>query len=53
MKVKLQIIQRLPPLLYPAPMRYQITDGKLDRWVYSPPGYEKPPVVTDFAGSCP
>ena len=53
MKVKLQIIQRLPPLLYPAPLRYQITDGKLDRWVYSPPGYEKPPVVTEFAGSCP
>lgn len=48
MKVKLQIIQRLTPPLYPAPLRYQITDGKLDRWVYSPACYEKPPVVTEF-----
>lgn len=53
MKVKLQIIQKLPPLLYPAPLRYQITDGKLNRWVYSPPGYERPPVFTDFTASCP
>lgn len=51
MKVKLQIIQRLPPPIYPAPLRYQITDGKLERWVYSPPSYEKPPVVTDFTAS--
>lgn len=48
MKIKLQIIQKLPPLLYPAPLRYQITDGKLVQWVYSPPNYEKPPVISDF-----
>lgn len=48
MKIKLQIIQRLTPPLYPAPLRYQITDGKLDSWVYSPACYEKPPVATEF-----
>ena len=40
MKIKLQIIDRLPPA-EPAPPAYQITDGQLDRWVYSPPGCEK------------
>lgn len=49
MKIKLQIIQRLSPSLYPGPLRYQITDGKLKTWTYSPPCYEKPPVVTDFS----
>ena len=48
MKIKLQIIQKLPAQLSPAPLRYQITDGKLDQWVYSPPNYEKPPVITEF-----
>ena len=48
MKIKLQIIQRLPPRLAPAPPRYQITDGRLERWVYSPPGCEKPEIFTDF-----
>ena len=53
MKIKLQIIQTLPPVLDPAPLAYQITDGTLKRWVYSPPGYEKEPVETVFkeAGS--
>lgn len=47
MKIKLQVIETLPP---PAPelVRYQITDGVLDRWVYSPPNYEKEPVETVF-----
>ncbi len=48
MKIKLQIIERLPPLPCPAPLRYQITDGRLEKWVYSPPGYERTPVITDF-----
>lgn len=47
MKIKLQVIEKLPPA--PAePIHYQITDGKLDRWVYSPPGYEKAAVETVF-----
>ena len=40
MKVKLQVIQLLPPP-EPGPLPYQVTDGQLDRWVYSPPGCEK------------
>lgn len=48
MKVKLQIIEKLPPETAPLPLRYQVTDGKLERWVYSPPNYERPPVETVF-----
>ena len=48
MKIKLQIIQTLPPAPTAGPMRYSITDGQLSRWTYSPPGYEKPPVETVF-----
>ena len=29
------VIEKLPPAP-PEPMQYQITDGKLERWVYSP-----------------
>ena len=53
MKIKLQVIQKLPPAKL-EPIRYQITDGQLDRWVYSPPGYEKEPVETVFlTAPCP
>ena len=41
MKIKLQVIETLPPAEAPAPLAYQITDGRLDRWVYSPPGCPK------------
>lgn len=47
MKIKLQIIDRLPPEPAP-PLRYQITDGQLTRWIYSPPNYEREPVETCF-----
>ena len=47
MKIKLHVIEKLPPAEGPAPLRYQITDGRLDRWVYSPPDCEKT-VQTDF-----
>ena len=48
MKVKLQIIEKLPPPNYPDPIHYQITDGVLAHWVYSPPGCEKAVIETDF-----
>lgn len=52
MKIKLQVIEKLPPA--PAePLRYQITDGRLEHWVYSPPNYEKAPVETVFTAPSP
>ena len=48
MKVKLQVIEKLPPLPEPESLRYQVTDGVLEHWVYSPPNYEKTPVETVF-----
>ena len=53
MKIKLQVIETLPPPREPEPPRYQITDGVLERWVYSPPGYEKEPVETVFTSPDP
>lgn len=53
MKIKLQVIEKLPPREAPEPLRYQITDGRLDRWTYSPPGYEKDPVETVFTAPAP
>ena len=52
MKIKLQVIEKLPPAP-PEPMQYQITDGKQDRWGYSPPHYEKPVVETVFTAPSP
>ena len=48
MKIKLQVIEKLPPDSTLPDLKYQITDGVLDRWVYSPPNYEKAPVETVF-----
>ena len=52
MKVKLHVIEQLPPPEAPAPLRYQITDGQIRKWVYSPPGCEKT-VETDFTAPGP
>ena len=51
MKIKLQVIEVLPETAEPKPPVYQITDGVLDRWVYSPANYEGTPVVTDFTAA--
>ena len=48
MKTKLQVVERLPERPAPPAMAYQITDGVLDRWVYSPANYEGTPVTTEF-----
>ena len=53
MKIKLQLIEKLPGPVPPPPIQYQITDGCLDRWVYSPPNYEKQPVETVFTAPGP
>lgn len=48
MKIKLQVIEKLPPSSDAAPLPYWITDGVLDRWVYSPANFEGAPVETVF-----
>ena len=48
MKIKLQIIDRLQPTGLPEPITYQITDGIIEKWLYSPPGCLKEPIQTDF-----
>ena len=53
MKIKLQLIEKLSGPAPLPPLKYQITDGCLDRWVYSPPNYEKEPVETVFTAACP
>ena len=40
MKIKLHVIGHLPPPAVP-PLKYFVTDGQLDLWVYSPPNCEK------------
>ena len=53
MKVKLHIIEKLPVPPQPFPLRYYITDGTLEKWVYSPPNCQKPAIETDFTASGP
>ena len=53
MKIKLQVIEKLPSLEHPPEIEYQITDGQLEHWTYSPPGYEKEAIETDFTASGP
>ena len=53
MKIKLQIIERLPPDPTPPPLRYQVTDGVLEHWIYSPPNYTGVPVETVFKAALP
>ena len=51
MKIKLQIIEKIITAEEKSktlPLSYQITDGILDEWIYSPPNYGKPPLKTVF-----
>ncbi len=50
MKIKLLIIDTLPPLERPGPLRYFITDGRLGKWKYAPEGCTKIGAETIFAG---
>lgn len=49
MKIKLLVIEQLPPAQEPAPFRYFITSGRIDRWQYAPEGCQKPGSETLFA----
>ena len=51
MKIKLQIVDKVTAPVLPEPMRYQITDGTLTQWRYSPQNYERAPIETDFTAS--
>ena len=53
MKIKLQIIEKLPPLNMPRELNYHITSGYLDHWIYSPSNCEKEVVETIFTASDP
>ncbi|MCI2106316.1 MAG: S1 RNA-binding domain-containing protein [Intestinimonas sp.] len=48
MKVKLLIIERLPPDPSPPHWRYYVTGGRLSHWHYAPDGCLKPGLETDF-----
>ena len=53
MKVKLAVIDRLPPAP-PSPLRYFLpTQGRMDRWSYAPPDSEKIAGETVFTQSPP
>ncbi len=52
MKIKLQVIEKLPSAPT-EPLRYQVTDGRLEHWTYSPPNYEKQAVETMFTAPSP
>lgn len=52
MKIKLQLISKLPDAPQAEPLRYRVTDGRLTHWIYSPPGCSKL-VETIFTEACP
>lgn len=53
MKIKLLIIERLPPDPSPPSWRYYVTGGRLQHWRYAPEGCLKPGLETDFTGQTP
>ncbi len=48
MKIKLLVIDRLPPEPAPPPLTYFVTDGRLGHWRYAPEGCRKTGLETDF-----
>ena len=50
MKIKLSVVDPLPPLPRPEPIRYFVTGGHLDRWQYAPEGCLRRGAVTEFGG---
>lgn len=52
MKIKLQIVQKLPPQAV-RPLAYQITEGRLTHWRYAPESCPDQRAVTDFTAAAP
>lgn len=50
MKLKLLVIDRLPPLSQPQPLEYFISSGQLTKWKYAPQGCIKVGMETIFSG---
>lgn len=48
MKIKLLVIERLPPETSPPPNRYFITEGRLSHWQYAPPDCTRAGMETVF-----
>ena len=48
LKFPREVIEKLPEQAALPTLSYRITDGVLERWVYSPAGYEGAPIATDF-----
>ncbi len=50
MKIKLLVIDKLPPLPGPPGLEYFITGGRMEKWKYAPPGCARLGAETIFAG---
>ena len=48
MKIKLLVIERLPPATETAALHYFIREGRLAHWRYAPDGCRKAGVETTF-----
>jgi len=49
MKLKLSVVQQLPPESCPAPLCYYHTEGRIARWQYAPAGCSKIGALSVFA----
>lgn len=48
MKIKLVVIDRLPPSPEPQPLRYFQTSGRIAHWRYAPEGCDRPAAEAEF-----
>lgn len=48
MKIKLNILHRLEPVSHPSPLPYFITEGRVQRWEYSPSVYRGEPILRSY-----
>lgn len=50
MKIKLLVIDALPPAPQPEPLHYFLTEGRMEKWKYAPPGCCKVGMESVFSG---